>query len=176
MKTWNWTLLFVISMEALGCATANTIRFNVDSTPEGAQVDVNGVAQGVTPLQVGLQCSKRWVGVFNAPDGWEYDRAVYEVTAYPPRRQAGISQTKRVNACEVQNGVGHLVFDLRLQPLIPRQQIDLNVGGPANPSPAPPAASTLETTLKNLKQLRDQGLLSDDEYRTKVDQAIEKAK
>jgi hypothetical protein len=34
----------------------------------------------------------------------------------------------------------------------------------------------LETTLGNLKQLRDQGLLSDDEYRTKVDEAIKKAK
>lgn len=176
MKIWSWTLFLLVSTNALACATGNTIRFNVDSTPHGAQVDVKGVSQGVTPLQVGLQCKKRWVGVANAPDGWEYDRAVYEVTAFPPREQGGTSQTKRVNACEVLHGVGHLVFDLGLQPIAPRQQIDLNVSGPANPPPASPGASSLETTLGNLKQLRDQGLLSDDEYRTKVDQAIKKAK
>ena len=151
-----------------GCATATMVPFKVESTPQGAQVDVNGVNTGTTPTEIQLQCSKRWVGVAVAPGGWAYDNAIYEVTAYPSRQSPGVSQTKRVNACQVQNPPGHLYFDLTLDPTTPRQRIDLNINQKPN-------APSLEDTLRTLKHLRDQGLLTEQEYREKVDKALQES-
>ncbi|MFQ5472300.1 MAG: PEGA domain-containing protein [Phycisphaerae bacterium] len=88
------------------------VPFNVVSNPPGSQVDVNGVTLGVTPTRIELQCSRRWVGVAVAPGGRAYDNAMYEVTVYPPKENPGLSQTKRVNACQLKNPPGNLSFDL----------------------------------------------------------------
>ena len=153
----------------LGCATATIIPFNVASTPPGAQVDVNGVTLGVTPTEIGLQCSKRWVGLAVAPGGWAYDDS-YEVTVYPSKEKPGFSQTKRVNACQVKDPPGHLSFDLGLESVTPRQRIDVDLDVTGDPSAKD---ARLEETLRSLKRLRDDGILTEEEYRGKVDKALE---
>lgn len=164
------SIAFILAASTLGCATANMVPFSVDSVPPGAQVDVNGVTLGHTPTEIQLQCSKRWVGVAVAPGGWAYDNAVYEVTVYPSKERPGLSQTKRVNACQVKNPPGHLSFDLELESVTPRQRIDVDLDVTPDPSARDPL---LEENLRSLKQLRDQGLLTEDEYREKLDKALE---
>ena len=118
--------LITVGCLVAGCATATMIPFKVDSTPQGAQVEVNGVTLGTTPTEIQLQCSKRWVGVAIAPGGWDYDAVVYTVTVYPSRQTPGVAQTKRINACQVRNPPGYLYFDLGLDLIMPRQRIDFN--------------------------------------------------
>ncbi|MEK6698212.1 MAG: SHOCT domain-containing protein [Nitrospirota bacterium] len=158
-------LLSLVIWFLSGCASATMVPFTVDSTPQGGQIDVNGVTLGTTPMEIQLQCSKRWVGVAVAPGGWAYDNAIYDVTVYPSRNNPGVSQTKRVNACQVKNPPGHLFFDLALDPVSPRQRIDLDVNRKPN-------GSSLEETLLSLKRLRDQGFLTEQEYHEKVDKAL----
>ncbi len=161
--------IFLASL-MLGCATAKMVPFNVTSTPPGAQVDVDGVTLGVTPTEIQLQCSKRWVGLAVAPGGWGYTSPVYEVTVYPSKERPGLSQTKRVNACQVKNPPGHLSFDLGLESVTPRQRIDVDLDVTGDPSAQD---SRLEETLRSLKRLRDDGILTEEEYREKVDKALE---
>lgn len=109
------------------CASARSIPFSVVSNPPGAPVDVNGVSMGTTPLQISLSCSRRWVGVMNAPDGWAYDTQPYEITVYPSTQNPGFSQTKRVNPCLVQeSGQGTIQFDLGLDSVKPKERIEIN--------------------------------------------------
>lgn len=158
----------VIAANLVGCATTNMIPFKVDSVPPGAQVDVNGITLGNTPVEIELQCSKRWVGVAVAPGGWSYDNAIYTVTVYPAGTLHGLSQTKRINACQVKNPPGHLSFDLELETVTPLQRMDLNI----NPNTSK-QSSSVEENLRILKKLRDQGILTEDEYREKVDKALD---
>lgn len=162
-------VVFFFPLFALGCASARMVPFNVVSTPPGAQVDVNGVTLGVTPTHIRLQCSKRWVGLAVAPGGWAYDNAIYEVTVYPSKGNPGLSQTKRVNACQLKSPPGNLFFDLSLDSVTPRQRIDVNLDTTHAPTSGD---SSLQETLRSLKRLRDQGILTEGEYRGKVDKAL----
>lgn len=155
--------LMVIGVLLTGCASSDMIPVDIESTPPGAQIDVNGASFGPTPVRVQLACSKRWVGVANAPGGWAYDRAVYEVTANPAQDIPGMTQTKSINACEIKSPPAHMRFDMAIEKVAPRQRVDMTVSSPTG---------GLDATLKSLKSLRDQGLLSDQEYRSKIDQAI----
>jgi len=113
-----------------GCASADMVSFEVDSTPRGAQVEVDGISFGTTPTRVHLQCSRRWVGLAVAPGGWADDGAIYEITVLPPRGSGGISQRRRINPCQVTGGQGRINVDLNMDPITPRQRLDLRV----NPS------------------------------------------
>lgn len=114
----------VIALLLVGCASRQMISFRVESDPPGASVEVDGVSAGVTPTTIRLGADKRWVGLANSPDGWEYSRATYEVTVYPPRGSGGVSQTKRISPATTLEG-GRLFFDLRLEPIAPRQRIEI---------------------------------------------------
>lgn len=151
-----------------GCATGRMIPFHVDSTPPGAQVDVNGMSMGITPTEIKLKCSKRWVGLAVAPGGWEYDNTLYEVAAYPSRDNPGVSQAKRVNPCQIENPPGRLHFDLGLDPVSPRQRVDLNLTQNEK-------VPSLEDTIRALKRLKEQGLLTESEYQQKVNKAVKDA-
>jgi hypothetical protein len=107
-----------------GCASREMVSFRVESDPSGAPVEVDGVSMGTTPTTIQLGASKRWVGVVNSPDGWEYDRATYAVTVFPPRGFSGVSQTKRISPATTPQG-GRLLFDLHLDPVTPRQRIQI---------------------------------------------------
>jgi hypothetical protein len=151
-----------------GCATATMVPYQVESTPPGARIEVNSVSMGATPTTIELQCSKRWVGVAVTPGGWAFDNAVYDVSAFPTKDHPGLSQTKRVNACQLKEPPGRLHFDLGLDTVSPRQRIDVNV----NQSDK---ATSLDDTIRALRHLRDQGLLSEQDYQQKVDKVIKDA-
>ncbi len=148
-----------------GCASSKMVRYQVDSTPPGAQIEVDGVSMGKAPTSFELQCSKRWVGMAVAPGGWEYDKVVYEVIAYPTKDNPGLSQSKGVNACQIQQEQGFLHFDLTLDAVAPLQRLDVNINQGDK-------SKSLDDTIRTLKHLRDQGLLTEDEYQLKVDKAI----
>lgn len=159
-------LLAVTSVS--GCATATMVPYQVESSPPGAQIEVNGVSMGAAPTTIELQCSKRWVGVVRAPGGWAFDNAVYDVSAFPTKDNPGLSQTKRVNACQLKEPPGRLNFDLDLDTVSPRQRIDINVNQTDKPT-------TIDDTIQTLKHLREQGHLSEQEYQQKVDKVIKDA-
>jgi hypothetical protein len=75
------------------------IRYNIISEPEGAPVDVNGMSVGKTPTSATLECTKKWVGVMNSPDGWANATGKYEIKAYTPVGAKGVSQTKDIDPC-----------------------------------------------------------------------------
>ena len=170
---YKFVMMFV-TLAMTGCASSNMVTYKVNSTPPNAQVDVNGTSLGKTPTEIHLQCSKRWVGVINAPGGWAYDNSVYEVTVYPSSQNSGFSQTKRVNPCQWQGKTTpELNFDLGLRQINPTTPVDLNI---TNNTPQPknqPPAQSLEDTLANLRKLRDEGILSESEYKDKVVKATE---
>lgn len=154
------------------CATAESRRFLVSSTPPGALIDVDGASAGATPTELHLRCVKRWVGLINAPDGWAYDGSQYTVTAYPPDGSAGYSQSKRINACMINGpGPGAIHFDTNLDAVTPKSRVDISLDQ-GTPSPA---ASRYEKALRNLRQLRDAGVLSEEEYKAKVLKLAEEA-
>jgi len=101
------------------CAISTRVPYQVNSTPPGAQIYVDGVSMGIAPIQIELACDKRWVCAAAAPCGWEFDDTVYEVTAHPTKDNPGLSQTKRVSACQLKAPSGHIYFDLGLDAVAP---------------------------------------------------------
>lgn len=116
----------ILSLLISGCASSQMKKFLVTSQPSGAAVDVNGMNMGNTPLVIELQCSKAWVGLANAPGGWNYDNAKYEIEVLPNEKMEGFSQKKTVNACQWQGkGAGKIVFDLNLETVAPTQRLSV---------------------------------------------------
>lgn len=158
-------LCFAVAMLS-GCAGTKKIDYTITSDPPNAQVDVNGVRMGETPVGVWLSCSRRWVGVMNAPGGWAHTSGTYEVTAYPPRGYRGYSQTKRIDPCQsIKQKKATLNFDLNLEAVAPRQKYEIinrNVGTSEN------GGRSHNDTINSLKYLREQGLITEEEYKEKV--------
>ncbi|MFM2036264.1 MAG: hypothetical protein RL459_1529 [Pseudomonadota bacterium] len=162
MKTLSLALLLALS----GCATPTFITVRVESNPTGAQVDVNQLKVGTTPVDVSMQCTKTWVGVANSPDGWLTGGTNYVVTVYPQAGSGGTSQTKTVNPCIWRGGGSAVVaFDLGLEKVQPKQRIDLNI---TRSTSDPKVFESIES----LKRLKAQGLLTEAEYNEKVLKAV----
>lgn len=160
-----------------GCAKSVVVPFKVDSSPPNAPVEVDGIAVGRTPTEFQLSCTKRWVGLAYAEGGWAFDSAQYRVTAFPPHQGGGSSETKLINACQVQNHPGNLHFQFGRPEGVPRPEVQAEDKAQQRSPPdprnvAPEHQSSLGETLRILKSLRDQGILSEEEYRAKVDAAI----
>lgn len=151
-----------------GCTTVSIVPYEIESNPPGAHIDVNGNSMGVTPTKINLLCKKQWVGLAVAPEGWAYEHKMTEIVAYLSEDNPGASQTKRVNPCQLTTPPGRIFFDLRLDPVSPRQKIDVNVNQNDR-------ATTVDDTIRILKRLREQGLLSDQEYQQKVDKVVKDA-
>lgn len=162
-------LLFLIPMMGcIGCAGTKMMTVKVLSEPSGAQVDVNGLSMGNTPTEVQMECSRTWVGLMYSPDGWQYNNTTYEVTVYPSATNPGYSQTKNVNPCQWKGDQpAVLSFDLGLEKVTPTSKVELNQNIKTQ-------NDDQKETLKNLKKLRDQGVLSEAEYKDKVLKVIEK--
>lgn len=157
-------LLLAISAAAAGCASTQSVAYRVTSTPPGAQIDVNGVQMGNTPTDIRLTCSKKWVGVMNAPGGYANSSGTYKVEAFPTQK-GGVSQTKRVDPCEwAGTGTPTLNFDLGLELVAPTQNINMNINS---------GDSEKEKTARTLRSLRDQGILTEDEYKKKMSKLYE---
>jgi hypothetical protein len=143
------------------------LRVKVISEPAGAQVDVNGISMGNTPTEVSMSCAKTWVGLMNSPDGWAYGNATYEITVYPSSANPGYSQTKHINPCQWKGDHPPVIsFNLGLEKVTPTQKIEVN-GNEA------PQSDPQKEELADLKKLRDQGILSEAEYKEKVLKVIE---
>jgi hypothetical protein len=125
-------VLIVLTLACLcqGCSSVRVYNFRVNSNPQGCPVEVDGTVFGYTPTTVPLSVSKRWVGVVNAPGGWEYRNQAYIVKCYPPPAGTGqnlVSQTKRVFITPgVTPAEPELYFDLTLESVAPTQNINVN--------------------------------------------------
>lgn len=150
-----------------GCASSQMVPYQVESAPPGAQIDVDGNSVGITPTEIKLQCSRHWVGLAHSSTGYAPDSPNYKVTATPSNSAPGYTQTRSVNPCEITTPPGHLFFNLQLEKVQPRQRIDVNVDSNGSGRNA-----SLEDTIRSLKRLRDQGLLTNQEYKRKVNQAV----
>ncbi|MDH3973288.1 MAG: SHOCT domain-containing protein [Deltaproteobacteria bacterium] len=162
--------VFIIMFGCLltfGCASAKKVPYNVTSYPPKSQIDVNGVSMGETPTTIILECNKKWVGVMNAPGGWMNASGKYEVKAYPPKNFQGQTQSKQIDPCQWKGtGNAALKFDLGLESVTPKQQIEITTKSLDNDGKT-------EEAIKALKTLRDQGIISDEEYRVKVRKIVE---
>lgn len=160
-------IVTICILTAIGCSQRHWVDFSVTSTPDSARVDVGGAEMGTTPFHLTLLCGREWVGLFNGDGGYANSTFEYEVKAFPPTGSGGTTQTKRINPCLTRNqDTTKVHFDLMLQPVAPTQNVNLNLGQ---------VDSAEEQKLKRirlLKRMLDEGLLSDDDYRKRVDKIL----
>ena len=127
------------------CAISSPVPYQVNSTPPGAQIYVNGVSMGIAPIQIELACDKHWFCRAESKTcGWEFDDYVYEVTANPTDNP-GLPQTKRVNACQLKAPAGQIDFDLGPDAVAQRQPTDVNVNQNDK-------TTSLDDTIRTLKR------------------------
>ena len=142
------------------------VNYEVTSFPPDAQIDVNGVRMGETPVDVSLNCFRKWVGVANAPGGWTPTSGTYEVTAYPPHGYRGYTQTKHIDPCQsIDQKNATIRFDLHLEAVSPKQKFEIinkDISDTISPD------QNRNNIIKSLKYLRDQGLLTKEEYEEKI--------
>jgi len=120
--------LLILSSFLMGCASSKMVIVDVNSEPQGAQVDVNGITIGKTPTRIELQCVKTWVGLMYSPDGWSYSNSTYELTVYPSASNPGQSQTKRINPCQWKSEEpATMTFDIGLKRVTPTHKFDINI-------------------------------------------------
>jgi len=144
------------------CAFSKMVPYQVNSNPPGAQIDVNGVSMGIAPIRIELACDKRWLCPAGTRCHWELVDYMYEVTAHPTDDNPGLSQTERVNVCELKAAAGKISFDLRLAAAAPLQTIYVNVN-------QNDITTSLDDTRRTLESSRDQCMLSELEHEQKVD-------
>ena len=173
MNAIHTLLLLGVLASSAGCvssARSNQIPFGVRSDPPGCPIEVNGVSMGVTPTTIYLGASKSWVGLFNSPDGWEYGNQSYTVRCLPPvgSGQGMVSQDKIVQPGTTPNGA-EIFFNMQLRPYVHPQHIDVRNDERSNITikRAPDGISDASARLEKLKQLKQDGLITDDEYQAK---------
>lgn len=159
-------LRMVVVIILSGCVSSKNIIYNVDSTPKGAAIDVNGIYIGNTPTSVNFTCTKEWVGVLYSPDGWSVKGAgPYNITAFPPQNSGGDSQTKMVNPCQWKGrNSPRLMFDLRLRHVAPVQRIETK--------DLTEQPSDKLDTLELLQKLKSDGVITEEEYRKRARQLL----
>ncbi|WP_394151358.1 PEGA domain-containing protein [Vibrio maritimus] len=157
MRLSIFTILLLV-----GCSSSRDITYNVDSSPRGAAIDVNGVFIGETPTSVNFTCSKEWVGVMRSADGWSVKGAgPYNVTAFPPESSQGDSQTKIIRPCQWKGSSSpRLMFDMTLKNVSPIQRFETK-----NLSQKP---SNKMDTLELLKALKEDGVITEAEYKERA--------
>lgn len=117
-------MILTTALILCACASTEMKSFQVRSAKPGADVDVNGVYMGITPVAVNLSCAKRWVGYMNSSDGYAYDGTTYAIDVYPTDVSPGTSQRKVINACQWHGqGQPEIMFDLSLKRTAPEQNI-----------------------------------------------------
>ncbi len=156
------SVIWITCFLMIGCATSTNVTYNITSEPQGAPIDVDGMSMGTTPTIATLECTKKWVGVINSPDGWANATGKYEVKAYPPKGINGQSQTKNIDPCQWK-GTGNpaLQFDLGLEKVTPTQKIDITTTIKND-------NSNIQKSIEALKTLRNSGVISEEEYKAKV--------
>jgi hypothetical protein len=140
------TLLFLS-----GCST-NKVVFSVQSSPSNAQIDVNGKEKGVTPTKISLECSKEWVGIMVTPTGWLRTSDLYEIKVHPPLGHHGQSQSQFIDPCK---------WSGKYQPTLNYEFSIIT------------SKDNLTESIRSLKILRDQNILTEKEYKQKLLQLVE---
>jgi len=106
--------MLALSFLLSSCVAQNQpVKYQVTSTPSGAIIEVNGVLHGKTPTTITAQTSKRWVGLINSPNGWEYSQDTYLVTATHPNNAAQKQEKKLVPHSSLAGGSVHFDFSSR---------------------------------------------------------------
>lgn len=159
-----------------GCATTardNKIEFRVKSDPAGCPVEVNGINMGATPTNIYLGMSRFWVGLAFSSDGWDYGNETYQVTCFPPpdSREQLVSQSKLVQPKMTPQGAD-LYFNLRLRPYVPTQPIDIQKHGTEEITIRQEGSTETGERLKKLQKLRDDGLITEEEFKKKRDEIL----
>ena len=152
-----------------GCAAPdNGVPFLVKSNPLGCNVEVNGVFMGTTPTTIQLGVTKRWVGILQSKDGWGYGNESYVVTCLPPPNGSeGLTSQQRTVSPGMTPHGGELFFDLKLDAVTPvsRQQVVIIQKPDHAPEPQKESTGDLSKKLKELESLKQQKLISEDEYK-----------
>ena len=179
MKTLTTTLgALILAGFVSGCATPasrNHVAFNVTSDPSGCPVEVNGVHSGDTPTTIHLGLSKHWVGLMYSPDGWGYGNEVYQVTCFPPpdSKEPLTSQTKVITPSMTPKGAD-LYFNLRLRPVTPTASVDIRHEGKSEVVvKEEPKDASVAAKMRQLKQMMDEGLISQEAYDAKRKQLLD---
>jgi hypothetical protein len=110
MKKLFFRLCFAVCLSA--CALSTRVPYQVNSTPPGAKIYVDGISMGIAPLQIELACDKRWVCPSETACHWDFDDYAYEITARTTEDNAGLSQSIRITPCQVKEPVGQIDFAL----------------------------------------------------------------
>ena len=168
-------LLFLAVLSLFGCATMKNVPFHVTSNPTGCPIDVDGVSAGDTPTTINLRVQRRWVGLVNTSDGWEYGYEQHNVTCYPPKgsNESLISQTKIVTPGATPEGAD-IYFDLQLVPVYPSLPINIKKESTAKDEGKTKLQNDTSERLIELKNLKDKGLITEKEYQQKREGIINK--
>lgn len=163
--------LVTSTLVAGGCATTardNLIQYKVASDPIGCPIEVNGISMGRTPTTISLGASKTWVGLAFSRDGWEYGGESYEVTCLPPASSTEplISQTKVIQPGTTPQGA-EIYFNLRLSPYNPPTRIEIDKRGKEEITIKSEMPEDVESRLRKIKRLLDEGIISEEEYNSK---------
>lgn len=92
----------IIAMGLVGCATSRTVVYEVESAPAKALIEVDGnVLCDSTPCKLELECKRAFVGLANAPGGYQQTSDDYRVEAIPIERtgEQQYSSRKLINPC-----------------------------------------------------------------------------
>jgi len=162
----KYIMILMATFVSVGCATSTKVTYNISSEPPQAPVDVNGVNMGLTPTAATLECNKQWVGLINSPDGWANASGKYEIKAFPPKGFSGQSQTKNIDPCQWKGeGNPSIQFDLGLEKVTPTQKLEITTTN--NNS------TNIQKSIEALKTLRNTGVITEDEYKTKLLEIVE---
>lgn len=108
-------LMIVLLASCTPMQKTRWVTFQVDSVPQGAPVDVNGINYGVTPTAVKLSLSENYRGLVYGGGYRPTGNETYRITVFPPinSTQQLFSQTKIIKPANSPDG-GRLLFDLTL--------------------------------------------------------------
>lgn len=163
-------LRFIPILALLGCSTSRMVVFEVTSEPSNAQIEVDGYSMGTTPTQIQLACSEKWVGLAFSPDGFQRSGS-YTVTAYPPAGAIGDPQSKEINPWRWEGTSNpSIFFDLQIRDVEPVDRLEIELNS-TNKTTSP--RGKCETMLKALRDLRDGGVITKEEFAERALKVLE---
>jgi len=178
---WKYKLVVCVLIPLSGCATIVSgpdEKIIFDSSPSGARVDANGIEIGWTPFSRELSRSEEYSVVFSK-DGYKDKTAIIENSLNPwcfGNIIFGGIIGAIVDACT--GSINQLSPDHLSLTLDPIPQLPIPDKPDVEGESDMDHDAKLMGQLSNLKKLRDQGVLSEDEYQFKreklVDQLIER--
>jgi hypothetical protein len=171
----NIYLILVVSILTFGCSTMKMVPFHITSEPTGCPIEVNGIASGETPTTITLGASRYWVGLLYGKGGYSYYQNTYQVTCLPQKNATEelISQTKTINPAMTLEGA-KIHFDLSLQPINPLQRIEIqSPKGKKSSQDNEKTNTDPETKLKKLNKMRDDKIITEEEYQKKRKQILQ---